>query len=195
MRPIQLDLHTTPTAAAWILTAYLLSASVATPIAGRLGDMFGKKRTLVVVLAILAVGTLISAVATSIGPMIVGRVIQGAGGAIFPLAFGIIRDEFPPERRASGIALISAILGVGGGAGIVLAGPITQHLSYHWLFWLPLATVVVTTVAAWFFIPGVAGASRGDGQLDGLDAPLRLARRAAGRRQRRPELGLGLRHG
>jgi EmrB/QacA subfamily drug resistance transporter len=153
LRPIQLDLHTTPTAAAWILTAYLLSASVATPIAGRLGDMFGKKRTLVVVLAILAVGTLISAVATSIGPMIVGRVIQGAGGAIFPLAFGIIRDEFPPERRASGIALISAILGVGGGAGIVLAGPITQHLSYHWLFWLPLATVVVTTVAAWFFIP------------------------------------------
>jgi EmrB/QacA subfamily drug resistance transporter len=153
LRPIQLDLHTTPTAAAWILTAYLLSASVATPIAGRLGDMFGKKRTLVVVLAVLAAGTLISAVATSIGPMILGRVIQGAGGAIFPLAFGIIRDEFPPERRPGGIALISAILGVGGGAGIVLAGPITQHLSYHWLFWLPLATVVVTTVAAWFFIP------------------------------------------
>ena len=153
LRPIQLDLHTTPTAAAWILTAYLLSASVATPIAGRLGDMFGKKRTLVVVLAVLAAGTLISAVATSIGLMIVGRVIQGAGGAIFPLAFGIIRDEFPPGRRPGGIALISAILGVGGGAGIVLAGPITQHLSYHWLFWLPLATVVVTTVAAWFFIP------------------------------------------
>src|ERR1700674_5473914 len=67
LRPIQLDLHTTPTAASWILTAYLLSASVATPIAGRLGDMFGKKRTLVVVLAVLAVGTLISAVSTSIG--------------------------------------------------------------------------------------------------------------------------------
>ena len=153
LRPIQLDLHTTPTAAAWILTAYLLSASVATPIAGRLGDMFGKKRTLIVVLAVLAVGTLISAVSTSIGPMIAGRVIQGAGGAIFPLAFGIIRDEFPADRRAAGIALISAILGVGGGAGIVLAGPITQQLSYHWLFWLPLAAVLITIVSAVFFIP------------------------------------------
>jgi EmrB/QacA subfamily drug resistance transporter len=153
LRPIQLDLHTTTTAAGWILTAYLLSASVATPIAGRLGDMFGKKRTLVVVLAVLAVGTLISAIATSIGLMIVGRVVQGAGGAIFPLAFGILRDEFPPERRASGIALISALLGVGGGAGIVLAGPITQHLSYHWLFWFPLVVVAIATVAAWAVIP------------------------------------------
>src|SRR6266404_8023325 len=90
LRPIQLDLHTTPTAAAWIITAYLLSASVATPIAGRIGDMFGKKRTLVVVLAVLALGTVVSALATSAGVMIAGRVVQGLGGAVFPLAFSII---------------------------------------------------------------------------------------------------------
>jgi MFS family permease len=150
---IERDLHTTATAGAWIITAYLLSASVATPIAGRVGDMFGKKRTLVAVLGVLALGTLVSALATSAGVMIAGRVIQGIGGAVFPLAFAIIRDEFPREKVPVGIAMISAILGIGGGLGIVLAGPIVQHLGYHWLFWLPLAAVVVAGVGALVAIP------------------------------------------
>jgi MFS family permease len=115
--------------------------------------MFGKERTLLWVLGILAAGTLVSALAKSVGLMILGRVIQGTGGAIFPLAFGIIRDEFPPPRVAGGIGFISALLGVGGGAGIVLAGPIVQHLSYHWLFWLPLIAVVIAAVATHLFVP------------------------------------------
>src|SRR5437764_1693918 len=150
---IQHDLHTTATSVTWVLTAYLLSAAVCTPIIGRLGDIHGKERMLVGVLGVLAAGTLIAALAHSIGLMILGRAVQGAGGAVFPLAFGIIRDEFPRERVATGIALVSAILGVGGGLGIVLSGPITQHLSYHWLFWLPLAAVVGAGVAAVLVIP------------------------------------------
>ena len=150
---IQRDLHTSTTAVAWILTAYLLSASILTPIMGRLGDMFGKERWLVYSLGILAAGTLLAALATNITVMIVARIIQGAGGAIFPLAFGIIRDEFPRERVASGIALISAILGIGGGLGIVLAGPIVSALSYHWLFWIPFVLVVIATVMTVFFVP------------------------------------------
>ena len=150
---IQHTLNTSEGTVAWILTAYLLSASVATPIIGRLGDVHGKEKSLLVVLAILALGTLISALATSIGIMIVGRIIQGAGGGIFPLAFGIIRDEFPAERVAGSIGLMSAILGVGGGLGIVLAGAIVDSLSYHWLFWLPLATVTLSAVLTYFFVP------------------------------------------
>jgi EmrB/QacA subfamily drug resistance transporter len=150
---IQHTLHTTESTVAWILTAYLLSASVATPIIGRLGDIHGKEKSLLVVLVVLATGTLISALATSIGTMIIGRVIQGVGGGIFPLAFGIIRDEFPARRVAGGIGLMSAILGVGGGLGIVLAGPIISGLSYHWLFWAPLATVILCAVLTYFFIP------------------------------------------
>jgi EmrB/QacA subfamily drug resistance transporter len=150
---IQRDLGTSTTAVTWVFTSFLLSASVATPIAGRLGDMFGKERTLLVVLGILALGTLVSALAQSVGVLVIGRVIQGSGGAIFPLAFGIIRDEFPPERVASGIGFISALLGVGGGAGIVLAGPIIQHLSYHWLFWLPLIPTLVAAAATHLFVP------------------------------------------
>ena len=85
--------------------------------------------------------------------LIVARFIQGAGGGIFPLAFGIVRDEFPREKVAGGIGLLSAILGVGGGAGIVLSGVIVEHLSYHWLFWIPLVPVVVAAVATWRFVP------------------------------------------
>src|SRR4051794_5136102 len=150
---IQRDLHASQTSVAWILTAYLLSASILTPIVGRLGDMFGKARTLVLTLVVLAVGTLLAALATSIEVLIAARVIQGCGGAIFPLAFGIIRDEFPRERVVGGIALISALLGIGGGLGIVLAGPIVDALSYHWLFWLPLGLVILVTVATVLFVP------------------------------------------
>jgi EmrB/QacA subfamily drug resistance transporter len=150
---IQHDLHASETATAWILTAYLLSASILTPIVGRIGDMFGKERTLVLSLVVLGIGTLVAALATSIEVLIAARVVQGCGGAIFPLSFGIIRDEFPRARVAQGIALISAILGIGGGLGIVLAGPIVDALSYHWLFWFPLVLVVIATVTTVLFVP------------------------------------------
>jgi EmrB/QacA subfamily drug resistance transporter len=150
---IQRSLHTSEDAVGWILTAYLLSASVATPILGRLGDVYGKERLLMIVLLLLAVGTLIAALASSLALMIAGRVIQGAGGGIFPLAFSIIRDEFPNERVPGAIGLVSSLLGIGGGAGVVFAGIIVSGLSYHWLFWFPLVMIVATAYLTWRFIP------------------------------------------
>lgn len=150
---IQHALGTTESAVSWVLTGYLLSASVATPIVGRLGDMFGKERVLLIVLVLLLAGTLLAAVASSIGLLILARVIQGVGGGIFPLAFGIIRDEFPREKVAGSIGLMSALLGIGGGLGVVLAGVIVDNLSYHWLFWLPLVGILIAAVATHFYVP------------------------------------------
>jgi EmrB/QacA subfamily drug resistance transporter len=150
---IQHSLGTSVDSVSWVLTAYLLSASIATPVIGRLGDIHGKERLLVIVLAVFCAALVVSALATTLPVMLVGRVAQGTAGGIFPLAFGIIRDEFPRERVAGGIGLMSALLGVGGGAGVVLAGPIVQHLSYHYLFWLPLIVLVPVTIAIHFFVP------------------------------------------
>jgi EmrB/QacA subfamily drug resistance transporter len=150
---LEATLHTSESGASWLLTAYLLSAAIFTPILGRVGDMLGKERIIVAVLVALSVGSLISALATSLPVMLVGRIIQGAGGAVFPLAFGIIRDEFPAERVAGAIGVMSAILGAGAGAGIVLAGPILVHLNYHWLFWIPLIMSVAATIATALFVP------------------------------------------
>ncbi len=167
---IQADLHASASGATWILTAYLLSASVATPVVGRLGDMFGKKRMLVITLWVLALGTLLAAFASTLALLIAARVVQGIGGAVFPLAFSIIRDEFPRQRVAHGIAMISALVGIGGGLGIVLAGPIIQNLNYHWLFWLPLLAIVPAAIVTMIFIP--ESPIRTPGRIDWLGGVL-----------------------
>jgi EmrB/QacA subfamily drug resistance transporter len=150
---IQHDLHTTETGVAWLLTGFLLSASVGTAIIGRLGDMYGKERLLLGTLVVLAAGTALAGASNSLAVLIVARVIQGTGGGIFPLAFAIIRDEFPANRVPGSIGLVSAILGVGGGAGLVLGGLIVEHLSWHWLFWLPLIVMLPAAVCTWRYIP------------------------------------------
>ncbi len=147
------SLHTSEDSASWLLSAPLLAASVFTPIAGRLGDIYGKERMLVVTLILLAIGTVWAGLSNSILELDLARAVQGASGGIFPLAFGVIRDEFPPMRVAGGIGLVSAILGIGSGFGILLAGVIIEHLSWHWLFWAPLPLVIIAVVATYLFIP------------------------------------------
>src|SRR3954463_15813146 len=121
---------------AWVLTGYLLAASVATPIIGKLGDLYGRARVLTLVLLVFALGSTICALAGSLPLLVAGRVVQGVGGGIFPLAFGIIRDTFPQDRVATAIGGISATFGIGGGVGLVIAGVIVDALGPSWLFWL-----------------------------------------------------------
>jgi EmrB/QacA subfamily drug resistance transporter len=150
---IQRELGVSTVSATWVFTVFLLSASVATPVLGRLGDIFGKERVLFGVLVVLAIGTFIAALSSSLEVLVLARAVQGVAGSIFPLAFGIIRDEFPPARVGAGIGLISATFGIGGGAGLVLAGIIVDNLDYRWIFWLSLAMIVPAAIATHFFVP------------------------------------------
>jgi MFS family permease len=149
---IQTEFHTSQTTVTWVLTGYLLSASICTPLIGRIGDVVGKTRMLTAALVVLSVGSLAAALAPSIGWLIAARVLQGVGGGVLPLSFGIIRDEFH-ERMTMALSLIASLLAVGFGVGIVVAGPIVDAFGYRGLFWLPMAATLVAAVAALLFIP------------------------------------------
>jgi len=167
---LQREFGTSPSLITWTLTAWLLSAAVATPILGRVGDMVGKRRTLLVVLAALALGSLIAATAPNIGVLLVGRVIQGLGGAMFPLAFGIVRDNLPAHRVPAAIGALSAVIAVGSGLGTVLAGPIVSSLGWRWLFWIPMIATVIGCILAAVAIP--ESNSRSGGRINWLAATL-----------------------
>jgi EmrB/QacA subfamily drug resistance transporter len=144
------DLNASTTDVSWIITAYLLSASVLTPIFAKLGDMMGKRRILIVVVSLLLIGTVIAALATSLPIMIVGRIFQGAAGAVLPLSIGIVRDELPKDKISVTIGILSGIFGIGAGVGIVAAGPIVENLNYHFLFWIPMVLIVIALIGIIF---------------------------------------------
>jgi EmrB/QacA subfamily drug resistance transporter len=167
---LQHEVHTSQNTVTWVLTANLLSASIFTPIFGRIGDKVGKKKMFVWALVALTVGSLIGGLATSINLLIFARVVQGVGGGVLPLAFGIIRDEFPAEKVGGAVGIVAALTAVGGGLGIVLAGPIVDTLGFHYLFWIPMVIVAIAAVIAHFVIP--ESRVRLDGPISFLSAVL-----------------------
>lgn len=147
------DLSTTTAWAGWTVSIYLLAASVATPILGRLGDQYGKDRMLVVTLAAFTAGSILAIFAWNISSLIAFRALQGVGGAVYPLCFSVIRDEMPPRRMGVAMGLISAMLGVGGGLGLVLSGLIVDHASWRLLFVVGTVLGLAGIVLVRRFIP------------------------------------------
>ncbi|SNX62084.1 EmrB/QacA subfamily drug resistance transporter [Streptomyces sp. TLI_55] len=138
---------------AWAVTATLLAAAVATPVVGRLGDMFGKRRMLLISGVMLIVGSVVCALADSLLPMIIGRALQGLASGVIPLGISIMRDELPAERLASATALMSASLGIGGALGLPAAALIADNFSWHVLFWTSAALGAVAIALVTAFVP------------------------------------------
>jgi EmrB/QacA subfamily drug resistance transporter len=150
---LQRDLHTSTAWATWLFTAFLLVSAVETPVLGKLGDQYGKERFLLVSLLVFFVGCVAAIFAWNIWSLIVFRAIQGFGGAVFPLSFAIVFDEFPAENVGAGVGLVSAILGIGGGLGLVLSGALVDYASWRWLFIVGALFVGVAAIGVWRFVP------------------------------------------
>ncbi|KQU07766.1 MFS transporter [Rhodococcus sp. Leaf7] len=138
---------------AWAITATLLAGAVAVPVTGRLGDMFGKRRLLLVSLALLVAGSVVGALATSLIPLIIGRALQGLAAGVIPLGISIMRDVLPSRKLPGSIALMSASLGVGGALGLPAAAVIAEYASWHFLFWTAAALGLIVTALVVAVIP------------------------------------------
>ncbi|WP_426326100.1 MFS transporter [Microbacterium sp. E-13] len=149
---------------AWVVTSTLLAAAVTTPIAGRLGDMYGKRRIVLVLLAALVVGSVIAAASTGIVGVIIGRTLQGAVTGVVPLGISILRDVLHEDRVDSAIALISATLGVGGALGLPISALITERSDWHVLFWVSAGLGVVVFGLVLWIVP--VSALRTGGRFD-----------------------------
>lgn len=166
--PLQAELpellHATRDDTTWVVTITLLVAAVATPISGRLGDMYGKRRVVLLLLVLLVVGSIVAALSTSIVWLIIGRGMQGLTTGVIPLGIAIMRDVLRPERLGTAVALMSATMGIGGGLGMPLAALVAHTTDWHTLFWMSAGLGAACFIAIYFCVP--ESSLRSPGRLD-----------------------------
>ncbi|MGW7509857.1 MFS transporter [Streptomyces massasporeus] len=158
----------------WMVTATLLSGAVLTPVLGRAGDMYGKRRVLMAALGLMTAGSVLCALTSDIVVLIAARTLSGAAAAVVPLSISILRDELPPERRGSAVALMSSTVGIGAALGLPLAAVIVQYANWHTMFWVTSALGATGVTLVWwavrespvrepgrFDVPGTIGLATG----------------------------------
>ncbi|MGO4690813.1 MFS transporter [Glaciibacter sp. 2TAF33] len=137
----------------WVVTATLLAAAVATPIGGSLGDLYGKRRMLLVLLGSLIIGSVIAAFSSSLIPLVIGRSLQGAGLGVIALGISILRDVLHRDKLGKAVALVSATLGIGGAVGLPISALISQYLDWHFLFWVSGALGAIGFILVLTLVP------------------------------------------
>lgn len=146
-------LNAEPSNTTWAITITLLVAAVATPIGGRIGDMYGKRRAILGSLGFVALGSVVCALATSLPLFILGRGLQGLGFGIVALGISVMRDIVPPRHLGTAVGTMSASLGIGGALGLPIAAAIAQHVSWHALFWVCGLTAALAALGVLLTVP------------------------------------------
>ncbi|OEV31834.1 MFS transporter permease, partial [Streptomyces nanshensis] len=154
-------LHTTPGDAAWVITVTLLVAGVCVPVSGRLGDLIGKRRMLLICAVPLVAGSVVCALSSSVLPMIVGRGLQGMGMGMVPLGIALLRDVVPAEKLSGSIALVSASMGIGGAIGLPVAAAVAEYADWRALFWGSAVLALLIGTLIWFLVPDVPAGAKG----------------------------------
>jgi MFS family permease len=167
---IQRDLGTTAVGATALVSVFFVSGAVTTGVVGRLGDMFGKRRLLVIELALFSFGAVLCALAPTLPLLLAGRMVMGTGLAIFPLSFAIVRDAFPRERVPGAVVALAATGGTGAALGQALGGPVADNLGYHWVFWIGAITGTASIAAVLLLVS--ESPERSPGRVDLVGALL-----------------------
>ncbi|HEV7854141.1 MAG TPA: MFS transporter, partial [Mycobacterium sp.] len=163
------QLNSSTVGVSWAVTANLLAAAAATPLIGRLADLHSKKRVLLVVLAVVLVGSILAATTSSLTLLIVGRILQAASYALYPVGVAILREELTEDRMVSAMSVLSGTLGFGGGTGLVVVGLLVNHgADYHRVFWLTTAFTVIVIAIVVLAVP--ARPRSATGSIDWLGA-------------------------
>ncbi|RZT84383.1 MFS transporter [Pseudonocardia sediminis] len=157
-----------PSTASWLITANLIAGAVSAPMLGRLGDMYGKRRMLLVALGMVGVGSLLGAIAPNIAVLLAGRVLQGTAFGVIALGMSLMRDVLPPDRVGSGVGLMSSSLGFGGAIGLPITGVVAQFASWRWLFAGAAVFAVVQILLVRKLVP--ESSLRGGGRFDMVGA-------------------------
>ncbi len=165
---ISRDIGASTTEAQWLLTSTLLVGAAAVPVIGRLADMYGRRLMLIVALSALLVGSVIDALTDNIGIMIVGRAITGLSSAAIPLGISLLSAVLPEARKGSAVALVSAMLGVGGALGLPLAGVVAEHFDYHALYWIGAVGALASIVLVLAVVGNPRGARPGAIDFPGI---------------------------
>src|SRR5919198_2061124 len=147
------DFHVSYSMSSWILTAYLITAAVMTPIAGKLSDIYGKKKVLLIIMIIYAIGVFVAGFATNIYFMLFARAIQGIGMSSFPIAFSIVRDKFPREKMSIGNGVISSMTAAGAVIGLIIGGSIINYYGWQATFFTIIPIAIALLITIWRYIP------------------------------------------
>ncbi|HLU98404.1 MAG TPA: MFS transporter [Thermobifida alba] len=158
---VQQTTGSSPSQVAWLVTGFFVSSAGLTVLAGRLGDLFGRKRVLCAVLAVFVAGAALAAAGDSLAPIVAGRVIMGAAGGVFPLAYSILGAQLPRGRAALGMGMISAMFGVGGALGLPLGGLLASSFGHRGLFGVTAAVALLALLAVACLVPADRGARGG----------------------------------
>ncbi|GGP66258.1 MFS transporter [Saccharothrix coeruleofusca] len=143
---LQRELDVSPAEGALIANTVLITGAVAAPVAGKLGDRYGGKRVLVWLMAVVSAGGLLAGLAPNLPVLLLGQVLQGVMVGALPLSFILVRKYLPTEQTQVAVGLVVALFTGGGMVGTLIAGPLAEALSWHWMFALPAIAIIATTL-------------------------------------------------